>query len=243
MKVSRNELTACLKKAFEGLGFSVGDYEDAAAMVVWSQMHGLNGLQQLQQALPFLSDCPCLHAKLVSDTDQQALLDGQQSSVLLCGSQTVRLACAIARQHGSGHVRLDNCHNRKFIIQRLVSAAQLGTALIAYWVNGSTGVKVMIEPYAKQPEYQEYSAADTAANQSLFIYAGSDLASLEQQFSSQFNVAAQVRRFSTEAMHDSYQYRLEQGIEIDQQFWAELDNLVARVLVESTDSSRAGAGD
>ena len=243
MKVSRNELTACLKKAFEGLGFSVGDYEDAAAMVVWSQMHGFNGLQQLQQALPFLSDCPCLHAKLVSDTDQQALLDGQQSSVLLCGSQTVRLACAIARQHGSGHVRLDNCHNRKFIIQRLVSAAQLGTALIAYWVNGSTGVKVMIEPYAKQPEYQEYSATDTAANQSLFIFTGSDLASLEQQFSLQFNIGDQVRRFSTEAMRDSYQYRLEQGIEIDQQFWSELDSLVARVLVESTDSSRAGAGD
>ena len=243
MKVSRNELTACLKKAFEGLGFSVGDYEDAAAMVVWSQMHGLNGLQQLQQALPFLSNCPCLHAQLISDMDQQALLDGQQSSVLLCGSQTVRLACAIARQHGSGHVRLDNCHNRKFIIQRLVSAAQLGTALIAYWVNGSTGVKVMIEPYAKQPEYQEYSATDTAANQSLFIFTGSDLASLEQQFSLQFNIGDQVRRFSTEAMRDSYQYRLEQGIEIDQQFWSELDSLVARVLVESTDSSRAGAGD
>ena len=252
MKVSRNELTACLKKAFEGLGFSVGDYEDAAAMVVWSEMHGFNGLQQLQQALPFLSNCPCLHAKLISDTDQQALLDGQQSSVLLCGSQTVRLACAIARQHGSGHVRLDNCHNRKFIIQRLVSAAKLGTALIAYWVDGSTGVKVMIEPYAKQPEYQEYqeqqeqqeySAADITANQSLFIFAGSDLASLEQQFSSQFNLGAQLRRFSTEAMFDSYQFRLEQGIEIDDQFWSELDNLVARVLVESTDSSRAGAGD
>jgi LDH2 family malate/lactate/ureidoglycolate dehydrogenase len=249
MKVSRNELTACLKKAFEGLGFSVGDYEDAAAMVVWSQMHGFNGLQQLQQALPFLSNCPCLHAQLISDTDQQALLDGQQSSVLLCGSQTVRLACAIARQHGSGHVRLDNCHNRKFIIQRLVSAAQLGTALIAYWVDGSTGVKVMIEPYAKQPEYQEhqehqeYSVADITANQSLFIFAGSDLASLEQQFLSQFNLGAQFRRFSTEAMRDSYQFRLEQGIEIDEQFWSELDNLVARVLVESTDSSRAGAGD
>jgi hypothetical protein len=44
MRVSRNELTASLKKAFEGLGFSVGDYQDAAAMVVWSEMHGLNGL-------------------------------------------------------------------------------------------------------------------------------------------------------------------------------------------------------
>jgi len=44
-------------------------------------------------------------------------------------------------------------------------------------------------------------------------------------------------------MQESYQQMLEQGIEIDEQFWVELDNLVARVLVESTESSRAGAGD
>lgn len=243
MKVSRNELMASLKKAFEGLGFSVGDYQDAAAMVVWSQMHGFNGLQQLQLALPFLANCPCLHAKLIEDTDQQALLDGQYSSLLLCGSQTVRLACAMARQHGSGCVQLDNCHNRAFVIQRLVSAAQLGSALIAYWQNGTIGHKVTIEPYAKQPEYQQYRVDDSATSQSLFVFAGSDLLPLEQQFLSQFKLGAQVNGLSTETMQESYQQMLEQGIEIDEQFWVELDNLVARVLVESTESSRAGAGD
>ena len=44
-------------------------------------------------------------------------------------------------------------------------------------------------------------------------------------------------------MIDSYNDMLEQGIEIDDNLWHELDNLVARVLVESTESSRAGAGD
>jgi hypothetical protein len=44
-------------------------------------------------------------------------------------------------------------------------------------------------------------------------------------------------------MVDSYNECLDQGIEIDQALWYELDNLVARVLVESTESSRAGAGD
>jgi hypothetical protein len=44
-------------------------------------------------------------------------------------------------------------------------------------------------------------------------------------------------------MADSYRNSLEEGIEIDESLWKTLDSLVARVLVESTDSSRAGAGD
>ena len=42
---------------------------------------------------------------------------------------------------------------------------------------------------------------------------------------------------------DCYRDSVEQGIEIDQTLWQTLDELVARILVESTDSSRAGAGD
>jgi hypothetical protein len=35
---------------------------------------------------------------------------------------------------------------------------------------------------------------------------------------------------------------VEHGIEIDAALWQTLDNLGARILVESTESSRAGAG-
>jgi len=44
-------------------------------------------------------------------------------------------------------------------------------------------------------------------------------------------------------MMDCYRDSVEQGIEIDEALWQTLDELVARILVESTDSSRAGAGD
>ncbi len=40
-----------------------------------------------------------------------------------------------------------------------------------------------------------------------------------------------------------YQDSVEHGIEIDEALWQTLDDLVARILVESTESSRAGAGD
>ncbi|MGB1245708.1 MAG: DUF3726 domain-containing protein [Porticoccaceae bacterium] len=243
MRVSRNELTASLKKAFEGLGFSVGDYQDAAAMVIWSEMHGLNGLQQLREALPSLYNCLCLHAKLITDGDDYAVLDGQSSSVLLCGSQAVRLACALARQHGSGQVQLNNCHNRRFVAQRLVSAAQLGSALVAYWVEEQNGFKLSIEPGAKQPSLSRYSPSAITADQSLIIFAGSDLSVIEQRFARTIHPGPLADGISPESMINSYTQLLELGIEIEDSLWHELDNLVARVLVESTDSSRAGAGD
>jgi LDH2 family malate/lactate/ureidoglycolate dehydrogenase len=243
MRVSRNELTASLKKAFEGLGFSVGDYQDAAAMVTWSEIHGLKGLQQLQDAFPSLYNRLCLHAKLISNDDNYALLDGQSSSILLCGSQTVRLACALARQHGSAQVQLDNCHNRRFIAQRLVSAAQSDSALVAYWVEGDSAFKFSIESGAKQPIYFKYASTALSADQSLMIFVGNDLSSVEAQFSAVINPGPPIETTSSDTMINSYKDMLEQGIEIDDNLWHELDNLVARVLVESTESSRAGAGD
>ena len=55
MKVSKNELMAALKKAFEALGFQPGDCQDAADMVVWLQTHGFDGFDRLQGALSYLN--------------------------------------------------------------------------------------------------------------------------------------------------------------------------------------------
>jgi len=52
-----------------------------------------------------------------------------------------------------------------------------------------------------------------------------------------------VDTFSESEMANSYRNSVEDGIEIDETLWKTLDTLVARVLVESTDDSRAGAGD
>ena len=53
MKVSKNELLASLKKAFEALGFQPGDYYDAADMVVWLETHGFYGFDRLLAALTY----------------------------------------------------------------------------------------------------------------------------------------------------------------------------------------------
>ena len=52
MNVSKTELTALLKQVFEALGFSSGEHQNAAEMVVWAQMCGLEGLPELRRGLP-----------------------------------------------------------------------------------------------------------------------------------------------------------------------------------------------
>ncbi|MGB2260801.1 MAG: hypothetical protein ACPH4D_06960, partial [Porticoccaceae bacterium] len=82
-----------------------------------------------------------------------------------------------------------------------------------------------------------------SADQSLMIFVGNDLAAVEATFSAAINPGPPTETTSPDSMINSYNDMLEQGIEIDDNLWHELDSLVARVLVESTESSRAGAGD
>ena len=67
MKVSKNELMASLKKAFEGLGFKPGDYHNAADMVVWLETHGFDGFSRLEAALDYLNTTAPIHADLVQE--------------------------------------------------------------------------------------------------------------------------------------------------------------------------------
>jgi serine/threonine protein kinase len=54
MHVSMNELKAALRRCFEAANYFVGNYEDAANMILWLEKHGLNGLQELQRTLPYI---------------------------------------------------------------------------------------------------------------------------------------------------------------------------------------------
>jgi hypothetical protein len=84
---------------------------------------------------------------------------------------------------------------------------------------------------------------DVVDPQSLRIFCGKSLDAIEEQYVAELEFGDLLDTFSEAEMADSYRNSLEEGIEIDESLWKTLDSLVARVLVESTDSSRAGAGD
>ncbi|MFQ3327811.1 MAG: LDH2 family malate/lactate/ureidoglycolate dehydrogenase [Parasphingorhabdus sp.] len=243
MKVSKNELMASLKKAFEGLGFHPGDYYDAADMVVWLETHGLDGFDRLQAALAYLNTTGPTHAELIEEGTNYLFLDGNDSSILLCGSEAIDLLSAQIMEGSAARLQLNNCYNRTFILQRLVKAAQRNLAFIAYWRQDDCCIKVSIAAGADLPEHQTFSMAEDIDPQSLTVFAGTDLVVVEQQFSEQIAIGELIETYSSAGMSICYQDSVEQGIEIDEVLWSTLEGLVERILVESTESSRAGAGD
>jgi hypothetical protein len=79
--------------------------------------------------------------------------------------------------------------------------------------------------------------------QSLRVFCGADLEIIERQYAGYLEFGTLIETYSTSEMLACYQDSVEHGIEIDEALWQTLDDLVARILVESTESSRAGAGD
>jgi LDH2 family malate/lactate/ureidoglycolate dehydrogenase len=242
MKVSKNELIASLKKAFEGLGFRSGDYQDAADMVVWLETHGFDGFERLQAALIYLNATKPIHAELVQEDAHNAVLDGRGTSILLCGSEAVDLVRSQVMPGSCAAIELFDCYNRSFIMQRLVKAAQRNYAFIAYWRQLDYCVKVSIEAGAALPEYQTFTITEVLEPQSLRVFCGTSLEAIEKQYALQLQFGTLLETYTGEEMIACYQDSLEGGIEIDEALWRTLDDLVTRVLVPSTDSSRAGAG-
>lgn len=249
MKFSKNELTAALKKTFEGIGFGVGDYEDAAAMVTWLEAHGLQGLLQIHIALPYLMQRPHPQIEIIQDDEKLSILDARGGSTLICGGQAVDLAYAKARNVGFGAVQLIDCHNRKMIIERLVNAAKRGVACIAYWrAHDSSAVYsvVSIEAHAEYPTYEEYTTAGREADteQSMIILCGSRLSGLLERGADVLPAnSGNLVSVTPEAMKASHQCALEHGIDMDVALSDLLGKLIKNVLVEATESSRAGAGE
>ncbi|MGI9289388.1 MAG: Ldh family oxidoreductase [Pseudomonadales bacterium] len=249
MKFSKNELTAALKKAFEGIGFGVGDYEDAAAMVTWLETHGLQGLVQLHNALPHLMERPHPQIGVIQDDENLSILDARGGSTLICGSQAVDLAYAKAHNVGFGAVQLINCHNRKMIIERLVNTARRGMACVAYWHAHDSSAEysvVSIEAHAEHPTYLEYAAAgsEVETEQSMIILCGSRLAVLQEYVADVLPASSgNLVSVTPEGMKSSRQCALEHGIDMDVTLSNLLGTLIKNVLVEATETSRAGAGE
>jgi hypothetical protein len=249
VKVSKNELIAALKKSFEGLGFQYGDYLDAANMVAWAQMHGLDGLGQLSLALPFLDKKPHSSRALEPAPSEFWVFDVEGDSILLCGSQIVDIACSVARQQSAVCVRVDNCHNRLFVIERLANAAQRGLATMACWSTSRTFEVVAFEVHARYPKVTSFvmDKRDAATRQSLFVFCGLAtedlqvmLESLIPDYWSEFGSGTEL---NGDFFRSAYNAALDGGIDMPTSLWSSFDRLTARVLVESTESSRAGAGE
>ena len=80
MNVSRNELNTALRRAYEGAGYDIGDYEDAAEFITWSQMCGLDAFSQIDLPPPGAKGSAT--PRLVYESSHIAVIDARRCRCL-----------------------------------------------------------------------------------------------------------------------------------------------------------------
>ena len=247
MHISMNELKAALRRCYEASGYFVGNYEDAANMILWLEKHGLNGLKELERALPFITaDKEKPLSEVVYEDSTSAIIDSKDRSALNCIAASVDLAHAKALESGIATVTVHNCHNRMFILKALTDCGRRGISVAAYWRNGSETVTEHTVAIKAGERYPSYSEAVTTLpvtdedKQALTIICSSRVDLTTSLQNSRGN--HQVKYISSEQIQRNKEQSIDFGIEIGDELWQKINEIGAKVLVENSDRSRQGAG-
>jgi LDH2 family malate/lactate/ureidoglycolate dehydrogenase len=222
MRVSLNEIQVMCRKAFEGMGFAVGDCEDAAELVGWLHLQGLDGVATLAKALDYLQREAERPYTLSHEDSALLVIDAQGQSVLRCAATVVELALAKALRDGQGVLRIQHCHNRLLLLGYLSRAAERGLDVQAQWGDARQRHVATFAAGAPCPRLHSEDA-ETCAEQSITV-----LFSRPPQPATP--AAAHVAT-------------LNQGFVVSEQTWQRLKQFAEQILVESTEASRRhGAG-
>jgi len=248
MHVSMTELKAALRRCFEACGYFVGNYEDAANMILWLEKHGLDGLGELQRALPYIQqdrEKPLSH--VIYEDSSSAIIDSNGRSSLNCIAASVDLAHAKALQNGIATVTVHNCHNRMFILKALTDCGRRGISVVAYWQNNARQITEHTAAIKAGERYPSYSEATTSlssdgdhGDQSLTIICSSRVDLTSSLQSSRGNRHA--RHISPEQVKLNKEYSVDCGIDIDAALWSKINQVGEAILVENSERSRQGAG-
>ncbi len=247
MHISMIELKAALRRCFEASGYFVGNYEDAADMIVWLEKHGLQGLAEFKSMLPYLcqdQDKPL--STIVYEDSGAIVIDSHNRSSLNCIAAAVDVAYLKAQQAGIATVTVRNCHNRRFVLKAITDCGRRGVSVAAYWQNGKNKVTEYTASIKAGHRYPNYSEALTDLSysdqqqQSLTIICSArvDL----QPSLKKGSAVGEILYSSAQKIAENKQHSVEQGIEISTDLWGEINRIGEGVLVESTDQSRRGAG-
>ena len=243
MNISMNELKAALRRCFEASGYFVGNYEDAANMILWLEKHGLNGLGELKRALNFIkadSDKPL--SSVIYEDSTSAIIDSHGRSALNCIAAAVDLAHAKALESGIATVTVHNCHNRMFILKALTDCGRRGISVAAYWQNGEHNFTEFTASIKAGERYPSYSEATTCLDAS-----PEDRQALTIICSSRVDLATTLKhrkthRVSSRQVELNKEQSVDQGIDIEPALWEEINRIGAEILVENSEHSRANAG-
>ncbi|MGI9232551.1 MAG: DUF3726 domain-containing protein [Woeseiaceae bacterium] len=243
-----NELSSLLKRSFEGMGFCQGDYEDAAAAVVWLEAHGMNGLESIASTLSRRTTDTGIGVELVADEPGAQVLDANDSNIAFCGRIAVDLACADAATKGSGRIEIRRCHGRRAILPSLNMCAARGLHAIAYWYDRDSLHTASITSQQPAPSYRRSRQRQDNDSRfaALFVVCSSSRQTIDavaEELAGNSTANMESTEVSSADIRERYDTAVRDGLKVDSALFRTLTAAADAVLVEATERSRLGAGE
>ena len=251
MKASKTELLSLFKQAFEACGLDSGGYESAAEMLVWCEMHGLKAFETITGRVSEFAEPPRPAIEIMSDQPHSITVNAHASSTIVWADLVSDLIFAKASTGNYCAGTILNCHERLLIIRQMVEMTKRHMYGFAYWQpvgKRSHMLQINTLPGRDGPELLTIKTAGQTTGalppqSMLLVYSRSEIAARKHIAKNYPCLSGEVtERVTPESMHEHFQQALTEGIEISELLWRELGSQASKLLVESSDESRSGAG-
>ena len=263
MRVSANELSSQLAKAFVGLGLPHGISRDASEMVTWLELYGFATSNYLTDSLRLLEPYSRVQSPSLAATDNRLTIDLKGDSALRSAALYLELAAAKVSTVGEITVSITHCPDAFWVLGYLPRLVKRGLTVSAdcplpldnervsfsFDKHGSPVLVERLESSDKLASDQsviEVMLAPPLTNDQRISAA--NLAS-DEPASNEFpapspekSSATDNPQLSNETLNNRYQESLARGLSVSDELWAALKRYGENTLVAADEQSRQGAG-
>lgn len=263
MRVSANELSSQLAKAFVGLGLPHGISRDASEMITWLELYGFETSNYLSDSLRLLEPPSTVPSPSVATTDNRLAVDLKGDSALRLAALYLELAAAKVTTVDNITVSIAHCPDAFWLLGYLPRLVKRGLTVHADCPLPQDSGRVSLSfDEGGLPILAETSqSSDRLASEQSVIEVMLAPSLSDNQRASAANPANDEsmptdhrssppeKPFATDSTHlrnetlnNRYQESLAMGLSISDELWATLMRYGENTLVEADEQSRQGAG-
>ena len=244
--LSLNELSALVCRTLEATYGHGLDFQEAAKQIVWLESLGLDGIERLLENSPW----HCSGDLTAHYTNENGLhvfdmRDGNMLPALICAAD---ILIAETKTMGGGRVEMRNCINGELLAATVAQCARRDLAAAVIW-PGHEGRESFVAHNCEDHECVEYlTISDTGFRTPLHptVVAGKTQSSVSTAICDHLmieDLSQLVVVKSGAQLRAAHQMSIDIGVTLGRDNYSELMAIADRVLVETNDVSRRGAGD
>jgi len=246
INVSLNELTSVLKRLFEHLSDVNYDYGAGADAVVWLEVHGFAGISSLESVIEGLLAKSHVPTEIVSGEADNFEINAGGQTLFAIAPVAIDLGISMLSRSSPFRISIENATNPLALIPGIHRVCSLSASIVAWWrdTEGSIFHVVQSGASGEYPQYQRFKldGDSTHARAHVTVVCSSEAEDLGELLPDTASLEC-IESVTASEFIERHAQVLAAGIEIDASSFNSLCEIADQVLVESTDTSRSGAGE